>query len=69
MYLNNKRYARSHPKAKAFGVSRAFLLRFNILARLGFDLGGLFFVLLLITFCTFHSYNMIKFVKRVDLHG
>ena len=27
MYLNNKKSARSHPKAKAFGVSRALFLK------------------------------------------
>ena len=28
MYLNNKKSARSHPKAKAFGVSRALFLSY-----------------------------------------
>ena len=39
MYLNNKKSARSHPKAKAFGVSRALFLnvRGNVRgANLGF---------------------------------
>ena len=30
MYLNNKKSARSHPKAKAFGVSRALFLKLSL---------------------------------------